>query len=152
MKIFRLLTVFLLAFVHVAFAEETPSLEEALRRVAEEIADHGQESPDASLQGAQQSVYRSEGLAAMIQLWKAGKQWPAELAWWRSPYPNARKLAIALFYTSYTDIDVPQVPRFEEESNRFDKAESEQRKKEIAEVLEHLPEIKKQLEGLLEKK
>ena len=109
MKAILLSILSLLAIVQVARAEEQ-SLVEALEGIAEQIAENEQALQDAALQGALQSVYRSEGLASMIQLWKVGKQWPAELAWWRSPYPNSRKLAIALFYTSYPDTDVPQVP------------------------------------------
>lgn len=98
---------------------------------------------------ADESTGDDDELASMIQLWKLGKQWPAELAWWRSQDPNARKLAIALFYTSYPDTDMPQVPKFEEEADRFDKAESDKRKAELGEVLNDLPEIKSRLESLL---
>lgn len=138
----------LLVGVQIIWAEE-PSLLKALEGVAGEIAQNEEALGETALQGALHGVYRSEGLASMIQLWKSGKQWPAELAWWRSPYPNARKLAIALFYTSYPDTDVPQVPRFEAEAGRFGEVESKQRKDEVAEVVKNLPEIKKRLEPLL---
>lgn len=129
---------------------ELPLLK-ALDRVPLEIIENGQVINDVTLQGALQGIYRSEGLAPMIQLWKAGKQWPAELSWWRSPYPNSRKLAIALFYTAYPDTDVPQFPRFEEEAERFSEAEAKMRKAELAEVLDNLPAIKARLEPLLKK-
>lgn len=131
-------------------AEESTLLK-SLDGVDEWIRVNEETNKDASLQAASESVYHSEGLAAMIQLWKSGERWQAELAWWRSPYPNARMLAIALFYSSYSDVDVPQFPRFEKEATRFDKAESQQRLAEIREVKNNLPAIKKRLMALLGK-
>lgn len=71
-------------------------------------------------------------------------------AWWRSPSPTVRKLVIALFHLSYSEEDGPELPRFEVESDRFDAAESEQRKAEIADVLDNLDEIKARLSPWLE--
>lgn len=136
-----------------SLSAEDSSLLKALERVEDTIRENKEafKDKDAALQAASQSVYHSEGLAAMIQLWKSGERGQAELAWWRSPYPNARMLAIALFYSTYSDVDVPQFPRFEKEATRFGEEESKQRLAELRQVKNNLPAIRKRLMALLGK-
>lgn len=123
-----------------------------LNKIKAEIAENSKkEQADPLLQGAMQSLDKSEGLVAMLELWKSGKRWPAELAWWKSPYPNTRKLALALFYVSYADRDVSQFPRFEDNCNRFNDEEAKQRRREILEVSRNVDRLKIILLPLIEK-
>lgn len=103
----------------------------------------------AAITSALDKVYYTEGLNEMIQLWKLGEHRAVELAWWRSKYPNVRKLVIALAFERNLALAKREMT---DNCKRFADYEAGQRLLEIEEVSKDLKDLSVRLKTLIGEK
>jgi len=101
---------------------------------------------EKAIKKAREKIYHAEELAEMIELWKLGEHSAVDLVWWRSKYPNARKLAAALSLIADSSLKKQELA---DNCGRFGDEESRQRLLELEEVSKDLPELKRRLHPLI---